>query len=570
MNNTYMKIKSNNPLKGAEYKAIEKWPIAIQNGRREELIQEIIDSTVKKYNTLDNDTLESILSKSIYLEKQRIKIDPWKVDPPNEIVFWNKAKKKLDQSLLIEDKKLKNEKLIQIIQRLTKRYAEEIVGHFQIETFLFARKFLTIFFKGLFDRFSLLDFFRLEHAKQKLLRHFHVRGKIKTVQELFKHGTVVILPTHSSNLDSIMIGYALDQVTELPAFSYGAGLNLFNNSIPAFYMNRLGAYRVDRRKKNPIYLDTLKNMSSISVEDGTNTIFFPGGTRSRDGRIETKLKLGLVGSLIDAQRAALENKLNNKIFIVPLIVSYESVLEAGDLIEQHLKRSGKEQYSSQIKRRWTFFKILIFIRNLLFRKNDVYFSLGEPMDVIGNIVNEKGESLDKYGNVLNIQSYFEFQGKVNVDEQREAEYTKLLGKKVGEVFLKENIVLPSHFLTFLCVNLLKEKFKTNDIFDILRLPKKEWNLDFSSILQASEDAIKVFIEEQRQQSFILSDHFKLDSVQLVKYALEHTGKYHVIPPFKYDKNSNSLIIYDLPVVIFYGNRMIDYEIETKIKWNKYL
>ncbi|MBL7830950.1 MAG: 1-acyl-sn-glycerol-3-phosphate acyltransferase, partial [Saprospiraceae bacterium] len=333
-----MKTKLNNPLNSKEYQLIEKWPIAIQNSRREELIQEIIDLTIQRYINLDNETLESIINKSIYLEKQRIKIDPWKVDPPNEIVFWNKAKKKLDQSLLIDDKILQKEKLVQIIQRLIKRYAEEIVGHFNIDTFFFARKFLTIFFKGIFDRISLFDFFNLKKAKQKCLRHFHVRGDINKINDLFNHGTVVILPTHSSNLDSILIGFMVDQVAKLPAFSYGAGLNLFNNSIAAFYMNRLGAYRVDRRKKNPIYLDSLKNMSSISVEDGTNTIFFPGGTRSRDGAVETKLKLGLLGSVIDAQRASLEKGQNNKIFIVPLVVNYETVLEAGQLVEQHLKR----------------------------------------------------------------------------------------------------------------------------------------------------------------------------------------------------------------------------------------
>ncbi len=565
-----MKIKSNNLLKSSEYKAIEKWPIALQNNRRGELVQEIIDSTTKRYIQLDNDTLESIISKSIYLEKQRIKIDPWKVDPPNEVVFWNKAKKKLDQSLLLEDKILQKEKLLQIVQRITKRYAEEIVGHFKIETFFFARKFLTIFFKGIFDRLNLLDFFRWENAKNKLIGHFHVTGNIEVVQELFKQGTVVILPTHSSNLDSILIGYTLDQVAKLPAFSYGAGLNLFNNSIAAFYMNRLGAYRVDRRKKNPIYLDSLKNMSSISVEDGTNTIFFPGGTRSRDGRIESKLKLGLLGSLIDAQRAALQNKQNNKIFIVPLIVSYESVLEAGQLVEQHLKRTGKEQYSSQINRKWNFIKVLKLIRNIFFRKNDVYFSFGQPMDVIGNIVNIKGESLDKYGNKIEIQSYFEFQGEINVDNQRESEYTKLLGKKVGDVYLKENMVLPTHFISFVCINLLKEKFKNQDIFDILRLPKSDWSLDFSAVELASNEARELFVAEAENTTFLVSKHFKQNTPSLVLYSIKNTGIYHVLAPLKLNKNLSQLIINDLPIIYFYYNRLADYELDSRIKWNKYI
>lgn len=565
-----MKTKLNNPLNSKEYQLIEKWPIAIQNSRREELIQEIIDLTIQRYINLDNETLESIINKSIYLEKQRIKIDPWKVDPPNEIVFWNKAKKKLDQSLLIDDKILQKEKLVQIIQRLIKRYAEEIVGHFNIDTFFFARKFLTIFFKGIFDRISLFDFFNLKKAKQKCLRHFHVRGDINKINGLFNHGTVVILPTHSSNLDSILIGFMVDQVAKLPAFSYGAGLNLFNNSIAAFYMNRLGAYRVDRRKKNPIYLDSLKNMSSISVEDGTNTIFFPGGTRSRDGAVETKLKLGLLGSVIDAQRASLEKGQNNKIFIVPLVVNYETVLEAGQLVEQHLKRIGKEQYSSKINRKWTFFKILKYARNILFRKNDVYFSFGEPTDVIGNIVNEKGESIDKYGNSIEIRSYFELNGKVNNDEQRESEYTKLLGKKVAEVFLRENILLPTHFLSFIIVNLLKEKFNNPDIFDILRMPVKEWTIDYKVLTATANDVLTVFKQNEVEGVFRLSDHFENSVENIVEHALKFGGNTHVNKPYVIDGNSKIISVHDLPVVIFYNNRLSGYELESMIKWGKHI
>ncbi len=330
----------------------------------------------------------------------------------------------------------------------------------------------------------------------------------------------------------------IDQVTKLPAFSYGAGLNLYNNSLAAFYMNRLGAYRVDRRKKNPIYLDTLKNMASISVEDGTNSIFFPGGTRSRDGIVETRLKLGLLGSVIDAQRSSLEKGHNNKIFIVPLVVSYETVLEAGMLIEQHLKRSGREQYTSKIKRNWDFFKILKFARNLLFRKNDVFFSFGEPIDVIGNVVDHNGDSMDKYGNIIQVRSYFELNGKVNKDEQRESEYTKLLGKKIGEMFLRENILLPTNFLCYLVVNLLKERHDTSEIFEILRMPVKEWWVDRALLYENAQLLLQIFRQKEKEGIFHLSEHFKMTAKKIVEHALNDGGNYHVIKPIEEEQRNN--------------------------------
>jgi glycerol-3-phosphate O-acyltransferase len=54
-------------------------------------------------------------------------------------------------------------------------------------------------------------------------------------------------------------------------------------------------------------------MSSLSIQRGTNSIFFPGGTRSRSGAIENKLKMGLLGTLVEAQRAMIQRNENTKI-----------------------------------------------------------------------------------------------------------------------------------------------------------------------------------------------------------------------------------------------------------------
>ncbi len=67
-------------------------------------------------------------------------------------------------------------------------------------------------------------------------------------------------------------------------------------------MNSLGAYKVDRRKKNVPYLETLKFYSMLAVQKGAHSIFFPGGTRSSSGMMEKHLKLGLFSSTIEAQR----------------------------------------------------------------------------------------------------------------------------------------------------------------------------------------------------------------------------------------------------------------------------
>lgn len=549
---------------------IEQWPIYKQSQNRTQLIEEIIQTTLDSYQNIQEDTLESILNKSIYLEKQRVRLEPWKVDPPNEKVFWTKAKKRLDRIATIEDKEEKKAKSISVLKRVIERYAEEIVGSFNKRTFYFARRFLTVLFKGLFDKLNLFDLLNIGKTRSNCIKHLKVYGPVEKIRSLFEHGTVVILPTHSSNLDSIMIGYMLDSVVGLPAFSYGAGLNLYNSGIAAYFMNRLGAYRVDRRKKNPIYLDTLVNMSSISVEDGTNTIFFPGGTRSRDGSLETKLKLGLLGSVIDAQRVCLEKGNNNKIFIVPLVISYETVLEAGILIEQNLRKAGKEKYSSQINRQYTFSSVLKFAYKLYKKRSDVYFSFGEPIDVLANTIDEQGKSYDKYGKMIDIKSYFQFQGNITQDDQRESEYTKILGKNIGEIFLKDNIILPSHFIAFTAIELLLAQHNTENIYHILKLPINEWSIPFDQFLKCAAE-VKDSLNRLCEANLLkLSEHFEFDLEKLINYGIRTSGIYHTIKPIEYSPKEKELKINDLPVIYFYRNRLSNYELNEKIKWSQFL
>ncbi|MCB0644111.1 MAG: 1-acyl-sn-glycerol-3-phosphate acyltransferase, partial [Phaeodactylibacter sp.] len=392
----------------------------------------------------DTDALRELLMKTIYMERIRIKEDPWKVDPPDDRSFW----KKLQQEVYNASTQLQPEQARtvykELLHRIIHRYSEEIVATFKIKTFLFARKFLTFFFSRLLNAASARRFRNLFRSKVKLYERLQARGEIELVRSLMSKGTVVVLPTHFSNLDSILVGYVMDAVLGLPSFSYGAGLNLLNSGIPAYYINRIGAYRVDRRKKNPIYLKVLKSFSNASIQRGTNSLFFPGGTRSRDGSIETRLKMGLLGTTVEAQRIMLNEGRSEKVFIVPVVLGYNVVLEAKFLIEQHLKRTGREKYLRSKDQFYSTRQILKFVWNLFSKNSTITTSFGKPMDVLGNFVDAEGRSFDRFGREVDIREYFVTEGVVTADRQREREYTKLLSERIVERYFKENIVLPSH------------------------------------------------------------------------------------------------------------------------------
>lgn len=547
---------------------IEDWPIYKLSEDRREFIEEIIGFTLEGMMKKSGAELTDTLAKTIYLERIRMKEEPWKVDPPNEKQFWRKIQRKLvGQSLdrSAEEALKANE---EILGKIVRRYAEEIVGTFRIKAFLFARRFLTIFFTRLLNTAASRNWRGLWGSKYRLQDRLMVKGQVEQVRELIKKGTVVIVPTHFSNLDSILIGYAMDAFAGLPSFSYGAGLNLYNTGYTAYFMNRLGAYRVDRRKKNAIYLETLKAMSNLSIQRGVNSLFFPGGTRSRSGSIETKLKLGLMSSVLEAQRASLQKGEDRKIFIVPLIISYHFVLEAPFLIEQHLKIIGKERYIKAKDDFYSGWKLLKFTWKVFSESNDITLSFGQPLDVLGNPVDMEGNSHDKYGNLIELKDYFSSKGKVVADLQRESEYTKILGEKILERYFKDNIVLSSHIVAFAAFEILKNQNSKLDLYGILRLPTDDYTFPMDALHDFAGQIQAILIEMEKQGDVRLSEQIYWPADRLLQDGVARLGTYHLAKPLRFDKNGR-ILSDSFKVLYFYHNRLEGYGLAEKIIWRKY-
>lgn len=548
---------------------IEDWPIYKLSEDRRNFIQEIDEFTLERFMRKPSPQLTDIISKTIYLERIRMKEEPWKVDPPNERQFWRRIRNKLVGQSLDRGEEEARKTNEEILRQVIHRYSEEIVGTFRISTFLFARRFLTLFFTRLLNTAAGRNWRRILGSKHRLDDRLLVKGKVEEVRSLIQKGTLVIVPTHFSNLDSILIGYAMDAFVGLPSFSYGAGLNLYNTGYTAYFMNRLGAYRVDRRKKNPIYLETLKAMSKLSIQRGVNSLFFPGGTRSRSGSLETKLKLGLMSTILEAQRAIYQKGEKTKIFIVPLILSYHFVLEGQFLIEQHLKQMGKERYIKskddfhsirrQLRYAWQFFS----------ESNDITLSFGQPMDVLGNHVDINGESFSRHGNRINLEEYFISDGKVTEDLQRESEYTKMLGERIVERYFKDNIVLTSHLVAFAAFEILKNQNNRLDLYGILRLPAD----DFVFTMEAMRDVVGQLkarlIEMSQNDEVKLSEQILWDVGLLIKDGVSRMGTYHLAKPLRFRKDGE-IVSESFKLLYFYHNRLDNYGLERKIRWKKYV
>ncbi|MCH2082539.1 MAG: 1-acyl-sn-glycerol-3-phosphate acyltransferase [Saprospiraceae bacterium] len=542
---------------------IEDWPIYLLHDDRKKFVDEIDSFTVERLNTLYDKNVGELIAKTIYKELIRIKEEPWKVDPPKEKQYWKKIQSKLVDSL-DSTESTTDQRNQEILNKIVNRYSEEIVGTFRTKTFLFARKFSTLLFTRLLNTAAARNIWQIWGNRYRLMDRLMVKGEVEKIRSLAKKGTIVVVPTHFSNLDSILIGYALDTFAGLPSFSYGAGLNLFNSGAVAYFINRLGAYRVDRRKKNTIYLETLKAMSNLSIQRGTNSLFFPGGTRSRSGALETRLKLGLLSTVIDAQRSNLQKGKKEKIFVVPLVLGYHFVLEAKSLIDQHLKKIGKERY---IKSRDEFYsrrKLFFYAWQFFSESNEINLSFGQPMDVLGNPVDEEGNSYDQYGNLIQIEDYFKENGAISTNLQRESEYTQMLGEKIVERYHKDNIVLTSHLVAFAAFQMLCKQNKQLDLYGVLRLPTEDYLFDESQLKKLIAQLKERLFQMEAEQQIRLSDPISWTEEEILRDGIRRLGSYHVQKPIRYNKNKE-IVSNSFKILYYYHNRLENYGLDKVVK-----
>ena len=536
---------------------IHDWPLNRLYLGRETLVEEVSQAIVTELKQdLKRESLGDVLARTVYLERDRLKQNPWKVDPPDEQDFWADIRHHLQKNLDKESNWVEAEHH-RLLERITKRYVEELAGFFSPTTYRFARRALPMGFNVLLNAASFL----YKGSREKL----QITGEVEHIRTLLASGaTIILVPTHFSNLDSILVGWTADRIG-LPAFSYGAGLNLYNTDLLAFFFSRLGAYSLDRRKKNPIYLQTLKTFSRMTIEKGVHTLFFPGGTRSRSGQLEDRLKMGLLGTIIDAQCNHFLRGEDKRVYVVPVVLNYHFVLEAKSLIDQYLQQTGKELYLVEKKAFGGAWNLLKFLWKFFSATSEIVVNFGRPMDVIGNFVDKAGQSLDPKGRAIDLKHYFVSEGQLRFDRQRNEEYTKMLARKIVQRYYVENIVLSSHLIAFTAFKILCKQFPKLDLYGILRLQEDDRLILKSTMLDNLRKLQEVLRLWEREAKVQLSDMVRLsDAETLLANGLDNVGRFHVKKAIWQDKDGD-LGSEDLNLLYYYHNRLEGYGLERYIE-----
>jgi glycerol-3-phosphate O-acyltransferase len=547
--------------------AVGEWPVVKLGRHRKDFIEEVINESFAKIKQLRNSTelLKEELEITMFKERLRVKENPWKVDPDDEQLFWSNVKRKL-LDLTNEDIDNVVNQADSILREILSRYTHEITGNFKASHYRLARTMVTFGFGRLLNAAKFGSFMGLFKGKLTLQDKIHIEGEIDQLRNLAKIGTIVMVPTHFSNLDSITIGFVIHSLG-LPPFIYGAGLNLFNIAIFAYFMNSLGAYKVDRRKKNMIYLETLKMYSNLAIQNGIHSLFFPGGTRSRSGKLENRLKLGLLSTAMEAQRINYQDakgKSASKIFIVPVVLNYNFVLEAVQLISDYLEKKGQERFYIESDHFSSSYKILSFLIKFFTRGADMSVTIGKAMDLFGNNVDEQGNSMDQKGNIIDIKDYFTLNGVITEDPQRDGEYTRMLGEKIVKEFYTNAQCSASHLAAFTGFEIIRKKNSKLDLYSLFRIPVEDLEIDCKEFTTVYLKLREVVFEYEKLGRIKVSESLReQDQEKLIRTGVHNVGTFHAQRPLLFNKEGN-IISKDLKTLYYYRNRLDGYDFEKYI------
>ena len=431
-------------------------------------------------------------------------------------------------------------------------WSDEIHGKFDPRTYRFATRILPKALTGLLGGrpHSLSDL-----APERRLR---VDGPIDTIRDLCSEATVVLAPTHVSNLDSPLIGLAL-HLAGLPPFVYGAGLNLFSNPLMGFFLRRLGAYTVDRRKQAKLYKDVLKDYSVRAMVTGHHSLFFPGGTRSRSGLVEPTVKKGLLGTGIVAWQEMLEaGREKPDVVVVPLTLSFQLTLEAATLINDHLEEAGKQRFIIDDDEFAQPRRLAAFSRRVLDLDASVVARFGDPVDCLGNPVShdlrERAEqSKDRMRYVCDAQ------GRVQRDSQRDRVYTDRLADTLIEAWPKGITAMSTHVAAWVAWRMLEDRLQTRDPFRVVRMPALSRRFSRKAYLERL-DILLTNIKEDVRNGVYDAD-IPVTARGLLDQALDRFDCYHRSHALA--AHGDDLMVEDPKLCLYYRNRLAHLDLEAR-------
>jgi len=495
----------------------------------------MVERSRRRFEGMADRAIADMLEDALYQERKRLRRAP--PEPETETVLEDLAR-----ALVRGDREA--QELAGL--RLVSLWAEEVHGRFDPSVYKVATRALPRALTGLLS--GRPD--RLRDWDLAQSGRIAVRGDLDWLKQLSREATLVLVPTHVSNLDSPLIGLAL-YLAGLPPFTYGAGLNLFDNPVVGWWLGRLGAYTVDRTKGSRLYKEVLKDYSVRCLTTRHHSLFFPGGTRSRSHEIEPKVKKGLLGTGIVAWQEMLEaERPDSEVYFVPLTLSFTLVLEAATLIQDHLAEAGKQRYIITDDEFAQPRVLAEFARRVLDLDAACVAHFGDPIDCLGRPVAR--DPVERAEQAIHRRGYVcDRNGVVERDPQRDREYTNRLGDALVDAWPRYADVLSTHLAARAAWRVYAAQEGTSDPFRLIQQPAGKRRVSRQAVEEElSGELARIDARIQAGSlDMLLPDH----TGDILAEALDRFGRYHRSRAL--EQQGDELFIADPTLCLYYQNRL---------------
>ncbi|MGQ0649178.1 MAG: 1-acyl-sn-glycerol-3-phosphate acyltransferase [Gemmatimonadaceae bacterium] len=187
--------------------------------------------------------------------------------------------------------------------------------------------------------FSILAYYRFGYTASRLLLNLFYKVTVESegedrFRELPRDSVVIYLMNHRSNADYVLVAYALMGDVSL---SYAVGE--WARAFPLEYIFKsFGSYFVRRKYREPLYHTVLARYVQLITRNGVTQGIFPEGGLSRDGTLGPA-KIGLLDYALGVAR---DPAYRRRLFVVPVGINYDRVLEDRSLLaELASRRTGR-------------------------------------------------------------------------------------------------------------------------------------------------------------------------------------------------------------------------------------
>jgi glycerol-3-phosphate O-acyltransferase len=209
-----------------------------------------------------------------------------------------------------------------------------------------------------------------------LIRLLYTRGygealhydpaQLEALAVLTQRYPVVFLPSHKSNLDHLVLQYALHENGHPPNHTAG-GINM--NFFPVGpLVRRSGVFFIRRSfKDNAVYKHVLRQYIDYLVEKRFSLEWYIEGGRSRSGKLLPPM-FGMLAYVVDAYRRGK----SEDVYLIPTSIAYDQIQDVGDYVAEQ---------RGAAKQRESFGWFLKLVRSLRRRYGDIHIRFGEPISL---------------------------------------------------------------------------------------------------------------------------------------------------------------------------------------------